>query len=726
MRISLPSRVNGFALALPAILAGALFALVLPSSALATEPCPNEPYRVASNSTQLPDCRAYELVSPADAGGTVGTFNFDDLASGAFVEAGLGSVYVAGDGSLDQQLRGVLDVQGNGEDVFWNSTATPPGTGALPDGGAWDPFRSVRTPSGWSTRDLMPSGLQIQEIPGGMPKLFIGASADGSTALVLTLLALYPSAFANPQQAALGESRVMSIYRVSTDGGFAPQLVTHGEFLLPEKKNLLSLTDAGPFQVLSASPDLKVVTFRSTIPLESYDNCIGGPGNQFQNELGSATTYLWNASSIDGLAHVIFGSSGTNVSCTAPNVAGVPAVLPDGRPILTPNPMSTSTSGPLVENSPDLVEQNALEQLAGPSGGTLLSATPDGSTAYVLSSGALDANYSSVTTPNIYAVSTTLGTAAVGIATPGVTCISCSSDQTNVTYVTTSRDGAHVLFTTDQGLWEWDSSSGAQLLTPTPVTDLSPESVVVSENGRYVVGLTSQLAHNPHGTADLYEFGAGRLPTLITSGTSADSYTPTQRTPIAGVSDDGQRVVYNDQPPEVGGHLPPEVIDEWDAGQTTQLSPQGSQHAYQLQAVAGDQLQDVFFIAYDALVPWDVNAGQADIYDARAGGGFPFCTTGNPGPPAGVEGCGAATSNANPTAGPTSGYAANLTPPGFQLASLPADTSQPASTSKPRALTRAQKLSKALKACKRQPKKKLATCVKRARKQYAPTKKKGK
>jgi hypothetical protein len=692
------------------ILAGVLFALALPSVAGAAEPCPNEQLRQASDSTQLPDCRAYELVSPADAGGAVGDFPLNE-ASAAFLQVGLGPEYTARTDGLFRQLAGAVDVQGNGEDVFWNSTATPPGTGAIVDAGAWDAFHSVRTSAGWSTQDLLPSGQQIPHNPGGSVKVILGASADGSSALVLAQQALYPSAFANPQQAALGEWHGFSVYRVSTDGAFAPQMVTHGEFLLPENNALESLTNTGPFQLLSASPDLSVVTFRSTIALESPDDCTRG---LYVSGYSEATTYLWNASLVDGLAHVIIPF--VTDQCTAPNVNDVSAVLPDGHPILMPNTANISTPGPLVENtSKNKLERSGLTPLAGASGGTLLSFTSDGATAYVQASEALDANFPSAGAGNIYAVSTTLGSASEGGVTPGVRCVSCASDQTDVTYVTTSGDGAHVLFTTDQGLWEWDAVSGAQLLTPTPVTDLGPSTVIVSENGQYAVGLTRQLAQNPNGTADLYEFSAGRQPTLITSGTSADSYTLVAGGPIAGVSNDGRRVVYDTQPHNVA----PGVIDEWNAGQITQISPAGSLYAYFVQTVAGDELQNVFFIARDALVPWDFNAGQTDIYDARAGGGFTFCTPGNPGPPPGVERCGATTSNANPTVPSTPGYAANLATASFQLASLPTDTSQPVSPSTPKALTRAQKLAKTLKACKKKPKKQRTACERQARKQYS-------
>jgi hypothetical protein len=729
---------RGFALALG--LSAAL--LALPGVALAAEACPNEQLRVASGSTQLPSCRAYELVSPGDAGGAVESNSLAEAANST-IYGGLFSPRVAEDGNLISRMHAAVNVQANGEDVFWNSQfATPPGTGAIEDAQLNDAFRSVRTPSGWSTRDLMPSGLQIPNAPGGLGKVLLGASADGSTALILTRLALYPSAYANPQEAALGEGESLVIYRVSTDGAFAPQLVSHGDFLLPDNAEMVPLTNTGPFEGLSATPSLGSVVFRSTLRLGSEDRCVS---EGLQSGWSMATTYLWNANAIDGLAHTIVNLE--SPACTSPNVADVPTVLPNGRPILLPNPAGEPgggpTMGPLVENAATLSFPGALTRLGGASGATLLSVTPDGATAYVQAAEALDSRFPGAATGTynpsagtasdgtctgecqIYAVSTTQGTESIGGGTPGVTCISCSTDQTDVSYVTTSQDGAHVLFTTDQGLWEWDASTGATLLTG--VTDLGPRTVIISENGEYIVGLTSQLANNPNGTADLYEFSAGRTPTPITSGTSPDSYilyvaglngNPNEARLASGVSDDGQRVVYNRQPPEVGGQQSPEVIDEWDAGETTQLSPVGSASDYSVQAVNGDQLQDVFFLAHDSIVPWDFNSGQADVYDARIDGGFPFCTSGNPGPPPGVERCGTTTSNANPTVAPPPAYGTNPTPAEFQLAPLAADTSQPPGKSTPKALTRAQKLVKALKVCRKKPQKQRAACKARAQKQF--------
>jgi hypothetical protein len=119
---------------------------------------------------------------------------------------------------------------------------------------------------------------------------------------------------------------------------------------------------------------------------------------------------------------------------------------------------------------------------------------------------------------------------------------------------------------------------------------------------------------------------------------------------------------------------------------------------------------DVFFFTTDSLVPQDTDT-QASWYDARIGGGFPA-----PVSPAGCLGDACqgplSATPATPSAGSTGTAEGNLAPP----------LSNPVVRPKP--LTRAQKLAKALKACKKKPTRQRAACAKRARKQYAPAKKK--
>ncbi|HEY5046121.1 MAG TPA: hypothetical protein VII53_09730 [Solirubrobacteraceae bacterium] len=730
MRMSLPSRAYGFVLALLPFLAGALLLSVLPSIAFAEEPCPNEQARVANNSTRLPDCRVYELVSPGDNGGPVSPWPlYTKVLTTVNTEGELGgpnsnaSGLLPGGNLFGQLGASALDVVSStgGPAVFWESRATPPGTGALPDGLASDTFRAVSTPTGWSTQDVLPYAFPFSGRGEQEYKYIVGASADGSAALVVTNAVLTPSAFEDPQIFYRPSYRFL--YRVSTDGS-PPELVDHGEDLIPPKEPNSFNT---PFEAVSASPDLNEVAFESEIPLEAGDVC-----NKLGNSLPGrsvieSSVYLWNMG--EGRARTIVSLP---PGCTAPNVSGVPTILPDGRPVVYPNPANPLgphgyTQGPLVVNERNVSEKGALTPLAGSGGGQLLAVSPDGSTAYVQSTEALSAGAFGT---NIYAISTTRPAHAGEEGTlHGVVCVSCASDGLDMTYVGSSQDGSHVFFGTDQGLWSWDGQTATLL---TSATDLSQ--ILSSQNGQFVVGITSQAlsGKDTNSLPDIYEFAVGQPPQLITSGTtSEDVYrleeasaevlgAPDSRVHVAGgVSNDGLRVVY-DHAPAGGG---PQVIDEWLAGETRQISPQGSPSGYGVQAIAGDQLQDVFFLANEPLVSADGNTDNTDVYDARIDGGFPPCTSGDPGPPPGVVSC-LPGSTQDPSGPPATPYPANLPPPSFGLPPLPSGTGQPATTTK--ALTRAQKLSKALKACKRRPKKKRATCVKRARKQYAPATKRGK
>jgi hypothetical protein len=683
--------------------------------ALATEPCPNEQLRAESNSSGLPSCRAYELVSPANAGGPVETQSLaDNGTSHSHSASNVLEPDLLTGGNLVAQLEGPLDVQGAGSTVFWSSEATPPGTGAIEDGGGSEPFRSVRTSGGWTSESVLPRAPVNSK---GITKELLGASTDGSTALIATNTPLpsNASAFANPEQAEAGEWNGVFFYLVSADGS-TPRLITHGELRLPENAELLGGVETTPFAAVSASPDLSEIAFTSIFPLATSDVC-GPTGAEFSRHAPTrfGTTYLWNANSLNGRANQLV----ENGKCTkgSPNVANVPTILPDGGSVVIPGSGAAgSMTGPLVERNPIPTINNAQIALAGLSGGTLLSTTPDGAIAYVL------------TEANIYAVDTSTGWNGTKV------CISCGTDQAEVTYLTISQDGAHILFTTNEGLWEWSEASGAQRLTPT--TGLTLGDVLISTNGRFVVVRTSVaiFSSDTNGTPDLYELSGGKPPILITSGSSADNYAlhaqefatqpvgeseaPLILEPAAGgVSDSGARVVYEREPARGA----PAVIDEWTGGQTTQISPVGSRHGYQVAAVAGEELEDIFFLAEDPIVSWDENGGVPDVYDARISGGFPPCTEGNPTPPVGAANCATPSGTPNPVPPAISVYTPDLSPTSAPLAPLASDTSRPASSQSAKPLTRAQKLRAALTQCKKHTSKaKRKSCETAAHKKYGP------
>jgi hypothetical protein len=119
--------------------------------------------------------------------------------------------------------------------------------------------------------------------------------------------------------------------------------------------------------------------------------------------------------------------------------------------------------------------------------------------------------------------------------------------------------------------------------------------------------------------------------------------------------------------------------------------------------------KDVFFVTTESLAPQDTDT-QTSWYDARELGGFPAPSL----PPACVgDSCQGALSVVPfaPSGGGSATIAGggNLAPPA------------PALVVKPR--TRAQKLTSALRACAKKPKKKRAACVRQAKGRYGPTSK---
>jgi hypothetical protein len=110
--------------------------------------CPNEGFRTGSGA-DLPDCRAYELVTPSDTNGRV--------PSGSFVGTAL-----AGEGQGVRPLGNPVTELStdDGSSLLFMTSG-----GSLPIGsgnGIFDGYEAVRSPTGWQSRPVGPTGFQSQ------------------------------------------------------------------------------------------------------------------------------------------------------------------------------------------------------------------------------------------------------------------------------------------------------------------------------------------------------------------------------------------------------------------------------------------------------------------------------------------------------------------------------------------------------------------------------------
>ncbi len=122
---------------------------------------------------------------------------------------------------------------------------------------------------------------------------------------------------------------------------------------------------------------------------------------------------------------------------------------------------------------------------------------------------------------------------------------------------------------------------------------------------------------------------------------------------------------------------------------------------------------DVFFLSASKLSPSDVDEAY-DLYDAHV------CSAGSPCPPPAASVSPPCTTGDSCRAAPPPQPQIFGPPPSATFSGSGNVTPTPVLKPKPKPLTRAQKLAKALKACKKKPKSKRASCNRRARKLYGP------
>jgi hypothetical protein len=232
-----------------ALLAVAVLGLVLmagPARALAA--CPNQELRTGA-AVNLPDCRAYELVSPLDKGG------FDAVSKGLFLFP--------------------ADSAASGSAVAYMGLGPFPGASGS---GLPHAHLSTRTEGGWSTVDVTPASAQAT--PAGGWVLGYDFSEDLSQLVIKV-----------PQQAltpdvAPGAERLYNLFLRRPDGSYSLINSAPPTVLPPPScvEGCLQLSDTSAFA--GASRDFSRILFETDDSLLGTEAPVGEFANLYENAGG--------------------------------------------------------------------------------------------------------------------------------------------------------------------------------------------------------------------------------------------------------------------------------------------------------------------------------------------------------------------------------------------------------------------------------------------------------
>jgi hypothetical protein len=547
--------------------------------------CPNSQFRVGP-SASLPDCRAYELVSPADS-------------NGLFPRSEVGG------GSADNFDTSLAST--NGESVLFYTTGT------LPDdtsNGTRAGYRSVRDEAGWTTQSVSPTGAQSSAPQAG------GVSSNH-------LYAFWSSGNVSGSLVVGGQD---AHYLRTPDGSF--ELIgkgsegedpkVWGRWITPDGSHVIFNTESGTaVQLEPNAPEDGIAAI--------YDRDASGPTHVVSLLPGDVTPTVdaeFRGVSEDGSA-VVFTVEETmyerrDNSITVPIVEGeatFAGVSRNGDRVFYMKEgdafacdVGTSGCGPL-----------ATAPIAIGSGGEteIVNVSADGSHAYFASPLQLDGSEGEAGEPNLYVWDEST-VRFIGLLAPedveefGGSSLVRLGNWTDLLNEPptelfgpafnpsrTTPDGRVLVFQSHANLTAYESDGHSEIYryeAPSETLDC--------------------ISCNPLGTAaasDAWLEATGA--TDLNPPTNALSHIP-------NVTDDGEAVFFQTSnslvPRDINGT---QDVYEWRAGRLALISTGHSPAKSYLYAMTGDG-HDVFFTTNEALVPEDQNGGSRRIYDARVNGGF--------------------------------------------------------------------------------------------------------
>jgi hypothetical protein len=723
-------------------------ALTIAAPSASAETCPNQAFRTGF-SAGLPDCRAYELVSPPGLQPYFTTFGgIENVKNGSAV--------------VGSELDTTASSSSASAGISYFSTVSPPGS--LTDG---PDFLSTRGPGGWTTKNLIPSqstSVTIACLPymiAWSSNLERGVLSDGYNAF-------------HPTGTTCGTDEPELIPGEPRDG--AQNLFvrdsSNDTYELVDQKGLSGQPGNAIYQ--AGSSDLGLIVFAEEAELSSevkYYVWSGGTDRLL--------TVLPNGQPTEGEIVNPVNLEGKNSNPVSPTFSH--AVAPNGsRAEFTAggklysrlNPGAPQSAfnevGECDEPSKACTIELDRSQAGEPSGGGAFagSSAQDGSVVYFTDVNRLTSDATATTeAPDLYAYDFSR---PVGERLTDLTVDHNAGEHADVLgYVGTNETGSagdYVYFVATGVLTSNENSSGALASPEAPnlyvnhggsttfIATLSSThdscdwenrcmTARVSSNGRYLgfdsleelTGFANLDAQSGEPDQEIFLFdgeakglscascGEAGVAPIAPSGIKLPEGVTTQA-PIPlylqrNVSDNGQ--VFFDTPnplvPKVRNGQSSIFFDsnvyEYQAGQLNLLSS-GTAESSSFFYEASSDGNDVYLITVQGLAP-GASSTELSLYDAKVDGGFPA-------PPKSAEPCVGEACSGPQSIAPR--------PPTVSSASTSGQGNLEPTVSKTvavKSLTSAQKLAKALKSCRaKRNKHKRGVCEAQARRKYGPQLKK--
>ena len=632
-----------------------LSAAVAAPAALGAEACPNEQLRAENNSTALPDCRAYELVSTD--------------SNHAFIAQDFAAVSTPFGDSVLYQMNDAPEHASAGEPLgnkilsrrdpllgWAGASFTPPLLG--PATSYWS-LQTLQVSPDLSTSVV----FTTQPVDGGAPelgyKLYRGTPEGGYVALMTV-----PSSAQPPGSGVVGNADFSHLYFVPS----AAQLPSdpaegNGAYSWTAKEGvrLVGILPDGTPAPAGAS---LLGTIISPISADA-SRAVFVTENRLYIRVDDEQTL-----DVGATVHIDPGQTDPSETDRAGITADGSTVLFTSREALTPD----SNTGPLhtgrdlysydvdSRRLTDLTPDNApADAAAGANVGFVAGASQDGSYVYFTAKGALAAGAAP-------------GQSSLYLWHDGaIKLISAAGGLPNQYVISVTPSGRAIVFDSTENLTGYDNDD--------PVTGEPHKELYEATFGADLRCLSCRLnGTRPTGDSQLV-LGKGNL------------------------ARDGDRVFFSSAdavlPQASSGLL---HVFEYEDGTVLPISPlsAGSNANLLVASPSGD---DVFFKTFDDLVP-NPKSGPGALVDARVGGGFPVPSR----PECSGEACQGAPAPTPSSPSPSTAAfsaAGNLLSPDAPVLAKAAP------------LTRAQKLAKALRVCRaRHNKRKRAACEKRAHHDY--------